>query len=87
MPDPVAGQFSDWAVTRTNHRKPQAASAAAGGTYVLRRLTPCEAAKVKLRDGRERPICAMFGAVPRNTQRLRVKPGFMLSSPAHIMCG
>src|ERR1700751_6243284 len=38
-PDPMAGRFSDLAVASTNHRKPQASSAVAGGAYVLPRPT------------------------------------------------
>src|SRR3954469_4399817 len=48
-PDPMAGRFSDLAVASTNHRKTQASSTAAGGAYVLRRLTPPQTAKVQLR--------------------------------------
>src|SRR3954453_5413680 len=48
-PDPMAGRFSDLAVASTNHRKAQASSTAAGGAYVLRRLTPPQTAKVQLR--------------------------------------
>src|SRR5689334_12413293 len=47
-PDPMAGRFSDLAVASTNHRKTQASSTAAGGAYVLRRLTPPQTAKVQL---------------------------------------
>src|SRR4051812_44343409 len=47
-PDPMAGRFSDLAVASTNHRKTQASSAASGGAYVLRRLTPSQTAKVQL---------------------------------------
>src|SRR3954469_13083353 len=48
-PDPMAGRFSDLAVASTNHRKTEASSAASGGAYVLRRLTPSQTAKVQLR--------------------------------------
>src|SRR3954471_8260625 len=48
-PDPMAERFSDLAVASTNHRKTQASSAAAGGAYVLRRLTPSQTAKVQVR--------------------------------------
>src|SRR4051794_1881425 len=49
-PDPMAERFSDLAVASTNHRKTQASSAAAGGAYVLRRLTPSQTAKVQVRS-------------------------------------
>src|SRR4051794_26262930 len=45
----MAGRFSDLAVASTNHRKTQASSTAAGGAYVLRRLTPPQTAKVQLK--------------------------------------
>src|SRR5690349_24678422 len=48
-PDPMAGRFSDLAVASTNHRKTQASAAAAGGAYVLRRLTPSQTGKVQFR--------------------------------------
>src|SRR3954452_13126475 len=48
-PDPMAGRFFDFAIASTNHRKTQASSAASGGAYVLRRLTPSQTAKVQLR--------------------------------------
>src|SRR4051794_5824987 len=44
----MAGRFSDLAVASTNHRKTQASSTAAGGAYVLRRLTPPQTAKVQV---------------------------------------
>src|SRR4051812_39473839 len=44
----MAGRFSDLAVASTNHRKTQASSAASGGAYVLRRLTPSQTPKVQL---------------------------------------
>src|SRR4051795_11906177 len=47
-PDPMAGRFSDLAIASTNHRKTEASSAASGGAYVLRRLTPSQTAKVQL---------------------------------------
>src|SRR6476620_7050829 len=47
-PDSMAGRFSDLAVASTNHRKTEASSAASGGAYVLRRLTPSQTAKVQL---------------------------------------
>src|SRR3954451_12730528 len=50
VPDPMAGRFSDLAVASTNHRKTEASSAASGGAYVLRRLTPSQTAKVQLRE-------------------------------------
>src|SRR4051794_41450820 len=46
----MAGRFSDLAVASTNHRKTQASSAASGGAYVLRRLTPSQTAKVQVRQ-------------------------------------
>src|SRR5215203_2465982 len=49
-PDSMAGRFSDLAVASTNHRKTQASSAASGGAYILRRLTPSQTAKVQLRE-------------------------------------
>src|SRR3982751_1204102 len=48
-PDPMAGRFSDLAVASTNHRKTQASSTAAGGAFVLRRLTPPQTAKGQLK--------------------------------------
>src|SRR5215218_5047842 len=47
-PDPMAGRFSDLAIASANHRKTQASSAASGGAYILRRLTPSQTAKVQL---------------------------------------
>src|SRR5512132_3501372 len=55
-PDPMAGRFSDLAVASTNHRKTQASSTAAGGAYVLRRLTPPQTAKVQIRKAPHYPL-------------------------------
>src|SRR3954469_3140019 len=49
---PMARLFSDLAVASTNHRKTQASSAASGGAYILRRLTPSQTAKVQIRTPR-----------------------------------
>src|SRR4051794_21598427 len=52
-PDPMAGRFFDFAGASTNHPKNQASSAASGGAYVLRRLTPSQTAKVQLMNCRK----------------------------------
>src|SRR3954466_2389868 len=76
-PDPMAGRFSDLAVASTNHRKTQASSTAAGGAYVLRRLTPPQTAKVQPKDTSIPAYCSMV--IPHDAWRRR-KPALLVNT-------